>query len=122
MSQAGQSIVYKLATLDDWTCAVVAGGYTGSPDDQRDGFIHLSCADQIGATAAKYFSGVEGLCLIAFEAADLGPSLIFEPSRGGGLFPHFYGILPTTAALWIKPVPLDDGGAPVLPGLENLVV
>jgi len=117
MNQPDQSIVYKLATLDDWTCAVVAGGYVGSPDDQRDGFIHLSCTHQVTATAAKYFSGVDGLCLIAFDAADLGASLVFEPSRGGDLFPHYYGTLPTTSALWIKPVPLDDSGAPVLPDI-----
>lgn len=117
MNDPDRSIVYKLATLDDWTCAVVAGGFSGSPDDRRDGFIHLSCAHQLEATAAKYFSGVEGLCLIAFQAAGLGPPLVFEPSRGGDLFPHYYGTLPATSALWIKPVPLDESGAPVLPDL-----
>lgn len=117
MSQSDLSVVYKLATLDEWTEAVVSGEYSGSADDVRDGFIHLSCAHQVGATAGKYFKGVEGLCLIAFEAGELGSALVFEPSRGGDLFPHYYGRLPATCACWIKPVPLDDTGEPVIPGL-----
>jgi uncharacterized protein (DUF952 family) len=115
MSEVVPTLVYKLTTLDDWTQAVVAGTYAGSPDDHRDGFIHLSSRHQVDATAQKYFSHIEGLCIVAFETADLGDNLRFEVSRGGDLFPHYYGQLPSTHALWIKPVPLDADGAPVLP-------
>lgn len=108
------STVYKLLTLDEWAHAVVAGAYTGSPDDARDGFVHLSLAHQLDATAAKYFRGIEDLCLVAFGTADLGPALKFEPSRGGDLFPHLYGPLPAHAALWVAPVPLAADGIPLI--------
>ena len=45
----------------------------------------------------------------------LGDKLKWEPSRGGALFPHLYGELPVTAALWVKPLPLDSAGLHVFP-------
>jgi uncharacterized protein (DUF952 family) len=114
MSEVDLSTVFKLTTLDEWSCAVVEGAFAGSPDDHRDGFIHLSAHHQLEGTAAKYFGGIEGLCLVAFAADDLAAGLRWEPSRGGENFPHFYGALPATAALWVRPVPLDEEGAPLI--------
>jgi uncharacterized protein (DUF952 family) len=53
--------------------------------------------------------------LIAFEAERLGPKLVWEPSRGGDLFPHLYADLPTSATLWVKPLALGLDGVPILP-------
>lgn len=114
MSDPELHYVFKLSTLDEWSNAVVDGAFEGSADDRRDGFIHLSGEHQLEGTATKYFCSVEGLCLIAFTAADLGSELRWEPSRGGELFPHFYGALPATAALWVRPVPLDPAGIPLI--------
>jgi uncharacterized protein (DUF952 family) len=114
MSEPDLRYVFKLTTLDEWSGAVVEGAFAGSADDRRDGFIHLSAHHQLEATAAKYFSGIEGLCLVAFDADDLGRDLRWEPSRGGDNFPHFYGALPATAAVWVRPVPLDELGAPLV--------
>ena len=114
MTQSDQSLVFKLATVDDWSEAIVVGVFSGSPDDLRDGYIHLSTGAQIAATATKYFTGTQGLCLIAFRSADLAPALRWEPSRGGELFPHYYGKLPASVAVWVRPVPLDEGGVPVI--------
>ena len=38
--------------------------------------------------------------LVAVDAEGLGAALRWEPSRGGDLFPHLYGPLPTAAAQW----------------------
>lgn len=114
MSDPDLSTVFKLTTLDEWSDAIVEGAFAGSSDDHRDGFIHLSAFHQLEGTAGKYFVGIEGLCLIAFAAADLGNQLRWEPSRGGDKFPHYYATLPATAALWVRPVPLDDDGTPVI--------
>lgn len=114
MSDPDRRLVFKLTTLDEWSCAVVEGAFTGSADDRRDGFIHLSAAHQLAATAAKYYVGIDGLCLAAFAAADLGENLRWEPSRGGDHFPHHYGPLPATTAIWVRPVPLDDAGTPLV--------
>ncbi len=107
--------IYKILTADEWRAAERSGSYAGSADDVRDGFIHLSTAEQLGGTAAKYFRGKPDLVLAAFEVTSLGPSLKWEPSRGGALFPHLYAQLPTTLALRVEPLPLDLDGVPILP-------
>lgn len=62
---------------------------------------------------------MKNLILVAFAAGDLGDGLKWEPSRVGDLFPHLYGPLPTSAALWTKPLPLGADGVPVTPEEVN---
>ena len=112
------TIVYKICTRAEWVEACRAGAFAGSADDTRDGFIHLSARHQLAGTAAKHFRRQADLVLVAFEAERLGPKLVWEPSRGGDLFPHLYAELPTSAALWVKPLALRPDGVPALP--ENL--
>ncbi len=81
--------VYKLLRQAEWSAFQAEGSFAGSADDRRDGFIHLSAADQVEGTRAKYFAGAAVVCL-ALEAEALGPALRWEPSRGGALFPHLY--------------------------------
>lgn len=107
--------VYKIVREDDWAAACLTGGYLGSPDDKRDGFIHLSAAHQLAGTARKHFKGQRGLILVRFRASDLGTGLQWETSRGGDLFPHYYGSLSTDLALEQHVLPLDANGIPVLP-------
>ena len=47
--------VFKVMPSAHWANARTAGFFTGSADDVRDGFIHLSNADQLSGTLAKYF-------------------------------------------------------------------
>lgn len=108
-------MILKILERDAWRSACRDGHYHGSPDDVRDGFIHFSAPHQVAATAAKYFSGKANHVLIAFDAAALGDALKWEPSRGGDLFPHLYGPLPTALALWERPLELADDGRPVIP-------
>lgn len=90
------------------------GAFAGSRDDLRDGFVHLSAGHQLAGTLAKYFRNQDDLLLIAFRSSDLGPGLKFEPSRGGELFPHLYGPLPTALAVWQRPLKLGPDGVPVV--------
>ena len=102
--------IFKICDKHEWLEAANAGFYLGSSDDLRDGFIHLSTAEQLGGTAAKHFTGQEDLLLIAFDADHMGDALRWEESRGGALFPHFYGRLETGAACWVRPLPLGPDG------------
>jgi len=112
-------IVYKILAREEWDAAVARGGYAGSADDLRDGFVHLSAATQLFGTAAKYFRGQDGLVLVAFDAVELGGSLKWEPSRGGELFPHLFCELPAKCARQVYDLPLGDDGIPLIPeGLE----
>jgi uncharacterized protein (DUF952 family) len=99
------SLLFKICAADDWSAAVAKGTYQGSADDRRDGFIHLSAADQLPRTLEAHFTDERHLVLVAFEAAALGTGLKWEPSRAGDLFPHFYGPLPASAALWARRIP-----------------
>lgn len=108
-------LVFKICPRAAWDAAARCGAYEGSPVDRRDGFIHLSTPLQVEETAAKHFSGQHDLVLVALDAASLGPALRFEPSRGGELFPHYHGVLPVAAALWVEPLPLDRSGAHLFP-------
>ena len=110
--------IYKICRATDWAQAVAFGQYTGSPDDLRDGFIHLSTAAQVHDTAAKYFRGQEGLVLVKVDAVPLGDALKWELSRGGAMFPHVYGPLPTRLAVTVEPLALAADGVPIIPELD----
>lgn len=108
MSHSGP--VFKILSGAEWQAAEQAGVFTGSGVDLADGFIHLSTAAQVAETAARHFAGRDGLVLVAADANALGPALRYEPSRGGGLFPHLYGPLPLDAVVWVRPLPLGANG------------
>jgi uncharacterized protein (DUF952 family) len=101
--------IYKIFLGSEWAELDANGETLGAPIDLADGFIHFSTAAQAGETAAKYFAGVEGLMLVAFEAANMGEALKWEPSRGGDLFPHLYRPLKRAEVLWAKPLPFENG-------------
>jgi uncharacterized protein (DUF952 family) len=103
--------IYKVCGEAEWQDAIVAGSWLGSADDRRDGFIHFSLAHQLKATIGRYFAGRADLRLISFDPAALGPSLRYEPSRNGELFPHLYSPLDTSLALAVRPVVWVDGQA-----------
>jgi len=109
-------LVYKICRGAEWRQAVLSGWYAGSGDDVRDGFIHLSTRAQLAGTAAKHFRGVGDLVLVAVDAEALGNALVWEPSRGGVLFPHLYAPLDVTAARGVQDLPLGPDGVPVVPG------
>lgn len=109
------TMIFKILRAREWRLAQKAGVFAGSPADLADGFIHFSTAAQARASAAKHFSGEEGLTLAAVEAQGLGEALKWEPSRGGALFPHLYAPLNVSAIVWTKPLPLGQDGAHVFP-------
>lgn len=101
-------LVYKIISAAGWRQARLAGIFTGAAIDLADGYIHLSGDSQVKETAERHFSGQKDLLLVAFEA-DALKNLKWEPSRGGALFPHVYGTIDPSAALWAKPLPFKDG-------------
>ncbi len=107
--------IYKICEGAQWAVAERAGEFRGSGVDLADGYIHFSTAGQVAETAAKHFARVPDLVLVAVAAEDVSGALKWEPSRGGALFPHLYGVLPIAAVRWVKPLPLDAGGTHVLP-------
>ncbi|GGK37156.1 DUF952 domain-containing protein [Salinarimonas ramus] len=111
------SRVYKIAPSGLWEEARAAGVFTGAPVDLADGFIHFSSAAQVRETARRHFAGQDDLVLVAVDAAVLGSALVWEPSRGGDLFPHLYGPLPMTAVVSQAPLPRAADGTHDFTGL-----
>ena len=111
-------IVYKIVATEEWAAAETAGAFAGAAIDRADGFIHFSTAEQAPETAAKWFAGRGDLTLAAIDAEALGDDLRWEPSRGGALFPHLYGVLPMSAVVWSRPLPLDADARHVFGSLE----
>lgn len=98
------SSLYKICTRTEWSAAESDGAFTGSAVDRADGFIHLSARDQVEETARRHFAGQTDLVLVEIDGEKLGEALRWEPSRGGALFPHVYGVLPVAAAMRVSPL------------------
>jgi uncharacterized protein (DUF952 family) len=113
------TLIFKIIATEDWRAAEAAGGFAGSGVDLADGYIHFSTAGQAPETAAKWFAGRDGLALVAVDPAALGTALRWEPSRGGALFPHLYGLLPMSAVVWSRPLPLGPDRQHVFGSLEG---
>lgn len=102
-------LIYKIFRDIEWAGLQAQGETLGAPIDRTDGYVHFSTASQAAETAARYFTGVEGLVLLALQSDDLGADLRWEPARNGALFPHLYRALRMSDVLWSAPLPLADG-------------
>ena len=93
------TLAYKILTADQWAQFQSESVFTGAPVDLADGYIHMSTTDQFDETLAKHFAGQSGLVIATIDLTHLGDALKWEVSRGGALFPHYYGALPMTAVV-----------------------
>lgn len=111
--------IYKIVPRALWQDANRKGVFEGAPVDHADGFIHFSTAVQVRETAAKHFSGQDDLLLLVIDGQSLGPALIYEPSRGGDLFPHLYGPMPLSAVTAVHELPRGSDGFHVFPEMPT---
>lgn len=108
-------MTYKICTGNEWCQLLESGRFFGSPDDLRDGFIHLSGAGQVARTAAKFFPGRTDLMLLTVNPDRLGDKLRWEASASGTLYPHLYTPLPLDAVVATVPLRLGPDGRHILP-------
>lgn len=109
-------LIYKIATETAFAPARGSTGFAGMPIDALDGYMHFSTATQLAETLRLHFAGQSGLVILAVRTAELGEALVWEPSRGGELFPHLYGgPLPLRAVAWEAPVSVAADGSTTLP-------
>ena len=108
------TVAFKILNRADWRMTLAEGAYAGSPVDHADGYIHLSAADQLAVTAAKHYAGQRDLVLVEVDLTALGDTLIWEPSRGGALFPHIYGPLPVAATQGLRALSVTADGDMIL--------
>ena len=85
--------IFKIFRAQEWAAFQASGEFKGSPDDIRDGFIHFSSEDYLAGTLARYFKDNGEIVIAMVDNPDWGAAMIWERSRGGGLFPHLYAAL-----------------------------
>ena len=99
--------LFHLALADDWRDAQEAGAYRistiGMTLDEV-GFIHCSFADQVDATASRYYAGREGIVRLTIDPERVGAEVRVENLMGGDeVFPHVYGPIPLDAVIAVDP-------------------
>ena len=108
-------LIYKIATRDVAAAAHAAGTFSGMPIDTTDGYLHFSTAAQLPDTLRLYFAGQRDVALMAVRTAEMGAALVWEPSRGGQLFPHLYGTFPMSAVAYEVAIDIAADGTFTLP-------
>jgi uncharacterized protein (DUF952 family) len=104
-------VAYKIISADEWRVAVAEGLYTGSEVDLQDGYIHMSTESQLAETARRHYAGRDDLMLLTVDLSGLSDDLVWEPSRGGALFPHLYAPLRVSAVTARQRLSVsNDGG------------
>ncbi len=86
-------MIYKIMRQQEWLQFQQTGQYTGSLDDQRDGFIHFSTRDQLPGTLAKHYANEDAVIIVSVDEQQIEPKLKWEVSRGGQEFPHLFADL-----------------------------
>jgi len=108
-------MIYHLARKAEWDSSTETGIYQGTAEDRADGFLHFSTADQIAESARKHRAGERDLVLLFVDESTLDDKLVWEPSRGGQLFPHLYASLSVSAVVKTADLPLDESGTHIFP-------
>ena len=83
--------IYKIFTEVEWNVFQETGRFKGSPDDVRDGFIHLSTRGQIDAVIERFFADKGTLYVAEFSSSNFYGNLKWEKSASGEAYPHLYG-------------------------------
>ncbi len=104
-------MIFHIATSDGWRAALGAGSYSVASLD-IEGFVHMSTAGQVLATASRYYRGVDGLVLLVIDEARLDPPAFrYDTATGGDLFPHYYAPIPLTAVVGVHAFSSSEDGS-----------
>ena len=98
--------IYHLTSEAAWNEAQAAGEYR-APSLATEGFIHASTADQVEASANRFFSHASSIVLLKIDPALLPKPPVWEMSpHSADPFPHLYDPVPLDAVseriLWPK--------------------
>lgn len=108
------SIIYHIATAQDWEQARRDGQYTTSTRGKtlaEQGFIHASTAEQVAPVANVIYRGLPDLLVLVIDTDRVGPEIRWEAVPGSDApFPHIYGPLNVDAVTETRPFePGPDG-------------
>jgi len=110
-SRMSNNIIYKIFLQIEWNEMLANRYFSGSVDDKRDGFIHLSTSIQLAETLSKHFRDKDSIVVAEVDAEKNSELLKYEFSRGGNKFPHLYGNLELSSIINYWTLSPDDKGA-----------
>jgi MFS family permease/uncharacterized protein (DUF952 family) len=95
-------VIHHLAEPGDWA-STAARSYAPLAYE-REGFIHLSTAEQLVATYGRYYAGRTDLVLLTVDESHpaVAEHLVWESLTGGEPFPHLYTRLPLEAVTFVS--------------------
>ncbi len=100
-------MLYHIAMPDDWATAQRTGQYTASTRGRtlaEEGYIHCSFAEQVTATATRFYGDVEKVVLLKIDPDRLSSAVVSEDLAGSGeAFPHVYGPIDLAAVVSATP-------------------
>jgi uncharacterized protein (DUF952 family) len=110
--------LFHIVERSAWADAVLAGEYR--PRSLADeGFVHLSFAGQVAATARRHYSGVTDLVVVEIDPDLLDDEVRVEDlAAAGERFPHLYGPIPAGAAVAVRPLLRDPAEGDEAAGLR----
>ena len=120
--ERGPRRLFHIALREDWDRARRAGEYRVSTVGRtldEEGFIHTSFAQQVPATADRFYAGIEApLVLLVIDRSRLGTAVVVEPAAStDDVFPHVYGPVPVAAVSRAVDLRRDATGRILLPSL-----
>ena len=101
--------ILHITTPADWQAALEAGLYH-AVSLESEGFIHCSIAQQIAATANRFYAGQSDLLLLHIDPQALAAELRWEAADGQD-FPHIYGPVNLDAVVEVEAFNPDADGS-----------
>jgi glutathione S-transferase len=100
--------LFHIALAGDWATAQSAGEYAVSTRGltlAEEGFIHCSFADQVEATATRFYADVDDAVVLRIDPGRVPSRIEVEDLYGTGeRFPHVYGPIPIDAVVDVQPL------------------
>jgi len=108
-------IVYKILLGVELAILKDLGRFEGTPADLKEGFIHLSLANQLDRVVRKHYSDAGTVHLVAIAVEQLGEKVKWEKASNGELYPHLYGVLNLTEVISCAPLECGADGSVKIP-------
>jgi uncharacterized protein (DUF952 family) len=98
--------IYHIALRSDWEAATAEGQYAISTRGRSlasNGFIHCCFAEQVDATAERFYADVDDAVVLRIDPRRLASRIVVEDLGGTGeQFPHLYGPIPVDAVVEVR--------------------
>lgn len=101
--------ILHITTPADWQAALEVGIYRAD-SLESEGFIHCSTAQQMAATANRFYAGQSDLLLLHIDPQALAAELRWEMADGQD-FPHIYGPINLDAVVEVEAFNPDADGS-----------